>query len=101
IPPIVVNCVILGRAEAFAARNPVHLAAADGLGIGLGFTLSLALIGAIREVLGQGTFLGHGVFGPGFEPFAFLAQAPGAFVALGVLLFVMNAYDRFRSRMRA
>ncbi len=101
IPLIVVNCIILGRAEAFAAKNPVHLSAADGLGIGLGFTLSLAVLGAVREVLGQGTFFGASVFGESFEPFAFMAQAPGAFVGLGVLLFLMNAYDRFRNRMPA
>jgi len=100
IPLIVVNCIILGRAEAFAAKNPVHLSAADGLGVGLGFTLSLAVLGAVREILGAGTFLGHSVFGNSFEPFAFMAQAPGAFVGLGALLFIMNAYDRFRSRVR-
>lgn len=75
--------------------------AADGLGIGMGYTIALTVIGAIREVLGQGTFLGHSVFGPSFEPFTFLAQAPGAFVCLGAMLFLMNAYDRFRARMRA
>ena len=101
IPLIVVNCIILGRAEAFAAKNPVHLSAADGLGIGLGFTLSLAVLGAVREILGQGTFLGHSVFGPNFEPFGLMAQAPGAFLGLGLLLFIMNAFDRFRSRMAA
>lgn len=101
IPLIVVNCIILGRAEAFAAKNPVHLSAADGLGIGLGFTLSLAVLGAVREILGQGTFLGHSVFGPAFEPFGLMAQAPGAFVGLGLLLFIMNAVDQLRSRMAA
>jgi len=100
IPLIVVNCIILGRAEAFAAKNPVHYAAVDGLGVGLGFTLSLAVVGALREILGQGTFFGSSVFGPGFEPFAFMAQAPGAFVCLGALLFLMNVYDRHRLRMR-
>jgi electron transport complex protein RnfE len=101
IPLIVVNCIILGRAEAFAAKNPVHLSVADGLGVGLGFTLSLAVVGTVREILGQGTFLGASVFGSSFEPFAFMAQAPGAFVGLGTLLFLMNAYDRVRSRVAA
>jgi len=98
IPLIVVNCIILGRAEAFAAKNPVHLAAADGLGVGLGFTLSLTVLGAVRELLGQGTLLGANILGGAYEPFAFFAQAPGAFVGLGMLLFMMNAFDRYRRR---
>ncbi len=100
IPLIVVNCIILGRAEAFAAKNPVHLSAVDGLGVGLGFTLSLAVLGTMREILGQGTFLGASVFGASFEPCALFAQAPGAFIGLGLLLFLMNASDRYRSRVR-
>ena len=99
IPLIVVNCIILGRAEAFAAKNPPHLAAADGLGVGLGFTLSLTILGAVREVLGKGTFLGASVFGDAFEPFGLMAEAPGAFIGLGMLLFIMNAFDRYRSRV--
>jgi electron transport complex protein RnfE len=98
IPLIVVNCVILGRAEAFAAKNPVHLAAADGLGVGLGFTLSLTVLGGVRELLGQGTLLGVNIFGESYEPFEFFTQAPGAFVGLGMLLFLMNAFDRYRRR---
>jgi len=90
IPLIVVNCIILGRAEAFASKNPVLLSAADGLGMGLGFTLSLTVLGTIREVLGSGTFFGAGVFGESFEPFAFMVQAPGAFVCLGLMLGLMN-----------
>jgi electron transport complex protein RnfE len=100
IPLIVVNCIPLGRAEAFAAKNPVLYSAVDGLGIGLGYAIALTVIGALREILGQGTLLGHSVFGPAFEPFAFLAKAPGAFVCLGTLLFLMNSYDRYRARMR-
>ncbi|MCK4414356.1 MAG: electron transport complex subunit E [Candidatus Eisenbacteria sp.] len=100
IPLIVVNCIILGRAEAFAAKNPVHLAAVDGLGIGLGFTLSLAVLGTVREILGAGTFLGTPLFGESFEPFTLFAKAPGAFIGLGVLLFLLNAVDRFRLRAR-
>ncbi|MCK4305908.1 MAG: electron transport complex subunit E [Candidatus Eisenbacteria sp.] len=100
IPLIVVNCIILGRAEAFAAKNPIHLSAVDGLGVGLGFTLSLAVLGGVREILGAGTFFGASVFGPSYEPFGFMAKAPGAFVGLGILLFLMNAFDRFRNRIR-
>jgi electron transport complex protein RnfE len=100
IPLIVVNCVVLGRAEAFASKNGVALSAADGLGIGIGFTLSLAVLGAVRELLGTGGLSGDvfgfipydfpNLFGSSFEPFAFAVQAPGAFVALGLLLCLMN-----------
>ena len=95
IPLIVVNCIILGRAEAFARKNGVIASLADGLGMGLGFTLSLTILGALREVLGAGTLglvLGDRVFLN--EPFAFLQQAPGAFVALGLLLGIMNLVGR-------
>ena len=90
IPLIVVNCLILGRAEAFASKNPVAASTADGLGIGLGFTLSLGALGAVRELLGNGTVLGIGVFGPSFEPFSFMVEAPGAFIGLGLMLCIMN-----------
>lgn len=97
IPLIVVNCIILGRAEAFASKKPILNSAADGLGIGLGFTLSLTLLGAIREVLGAGTlFSSFAVFGPEFSPFSFMVQPPGAFVCLGILLGVMNIISRGR-----
>lgn len=90
IPLIVVNCVVLGRAEAFAAKNGVVASFADGLGIGVGFTLSLTSLAVIREILGNGTFYNMPVFGPSFKPFAFMVQAPGAFVCLGLMLCVMN-----------
>ena len=90
IPLIVVNCIVLGRAEAFAGKNPPHLAIADGLGMGVGFTLSLGALGAVRESLGAGTILGNPVFGPDFQPFTFMVQAPGAFVCLGLMLCMMN-----------
>jgi electron transport complex protein RnfE len=90
IPLIVVNCIVLGRAEAFAAKNGVISSFADGLGIGIGFTLSLTALSVIREVLGSGTFYNIPVFGPSFKPFSFMIQAPGAFVCLGLMLCVMN-----------
>jgi electron transport complex protein RnfE len=90
IPLIVVNCIILGRAEAFASKNPIIHSAADGLGMGLGFTLSLTLLGGIREIFGYGTFFGLNLMGASFEPFTFMVEAPGAFVCLGLLLGVMN-----------
>jgi electron transport complex protein RnfE len=98
IPLIVVNCIILGRAEAFAGKNPVLLSAADGLGIGLGFTLSLTLLGSLREVFGEGTLFGQAVMGSSFEPFTFMVQAPGAFVCLGILLGLMNIVEAVRTR---
>ena len=95
IPLIVVNCVVLGRAEAFASKNPPLMSIADGLGIGIGFTLSLAALAAVREFLGAGTITiwgGTPVFemGSSFHPFTFMVEAPGAFVALGLMLAAMN-----------
>lgn len=93
IPLIVVNCIVLGRAEAFASKKNIMTSLADGLGIGIGFTLALAALGAIRESLGSGTLLGAPVFGPSFEPFTFMIEAPGAFVCLGLMLCIMNLFD--------
>ena len=90
IPLIVVNCIVLGRAEAFASKNGVALSLADGLGIGVGFTLALGALGAVREVFGSGTFWGASIFGPSFQPFTFMIEAPGAFVCLGLMLCIMN-----------
>ncbi|MBU4566585.1 MAG: electron transport complex subunit E [Desulfarculus sp.] len=90
IPLIVVNCIILGRAEAFAGKNGPVASIADGLGVGLGFTISLAVLGAFREILGSGTLWGQGLFWEGFEPFTFMVRAPGAFVALGLFLAAIN-----------
>lgn len=90
IPLIVVNCIVLGRAEAFAYKNGIVRSIADGLGIGVGFTISLVALGALREVFGSGTFFGISVFGPSFQPFTFMIEAPGAFVCLGLMLCMMN-----------
>jgi electron transport complex protein RnfE len=97
IPLIVVNCIVLGRAEAFAYKNKVSLSAADGLGMGIGFTMSLGALGALRESFGAGhlTVWGDLSFNflslfPSFEPFAFLVKAPGAFVCLGLMLCILN-----------
>ena len=100
VPLIVVNCIILGRAEAFAAKNPMHLSAADGLGMGLGYTISLVIVGTVRETLGCGTLFGYQVMWPGFEPFAIMAEAPGAFIALGGLLALMNCWIFFSARIK-
>jgi len=90
IPLIVVNCIILGRAEAFASKHPLVDSLADGLGMGLGFTLSLLVLGSIREVLGNGTLFDVPAFGPGYFPFLVMILPPGAFITLGFLLALMN-----------
>ncbi|OIQ51495.1 Electron transport complex protein RnfE [Pseudodesulfovibrio hydrargyri] len=100
VPLIVVNCIILGRAEAFASRNPVLPSIADGLGMGLGFTLSLTFLGALREGLGSGTVFGVPVAWETFRPAHFMVMAPGAFVCLGVILAGMNAFNRYLSRKK-
>jgi electron transport complex protein RnfE len=94
IPLIVVNCIVLGRAEAFASKNGLLPSMADGLGIGIGFTFSLAALGAIREIFGTGTFFGASVFGASYQPFTFMIQAPGAFVCLGLMLCIMNLFEK-------
>ena len=95
IPLIVVNCIILGRAEAFAKKNDVVRSFADGMGMGLGFTLALVVVGLVREFFGAGTIgliFGDKVFIN--QPFDFLQQAPGAFVCLGLLLALMNVVGK-------
>jgi len=94
IPLIVVNCIILGRAEAFASKNGIVASALDGLGIGLGYTMALTVVGAIRELIGAGTLFGVSVMWPSFNPFSFMLEAPGAFLSLGILLGLMNAVSR-------
>ena len=89
IPLIVVNCIILGRAEAYASKNPPLPSLFDGIGMGLGFTIGLTIIGAIRELLGNGSIFGISI--PGYEPMAFFVRAPGAFLVLAVLIAIMNA----------
>lgn len=85
IPLIVVNCIILGRAEAFAAKNPVGLSAFDGLGMGLGFTVGLTAVGAVRELLGEGMIFGLQVMPSFYEPIKIFVLAPGAFFVLALL----------------
>ena len=96
IPLIVVNCIVLGRAEGFASKNPPLPSMVDGVSIGLGYTISLTLIGTIREVLGAGSWFGHSVFHESFEPLSFMVSAPGAFVTIGVLLGLQNLFSRWR-----
>ena len=90
IPLIVVNCVVLGRAEAFANKNGVLASALDGIGVGIGFTLSLTVIGIVREILGSGSIFGWKfIAGDGILAFV---MAPGAFMVLGYLMVLFNKY---------
>jgi electron transport complex protein RnfE len=90
IPLIVVNCIILGRAEAFAQRNKVFPALLDGLGMGLGFTLALALMGSIREILGNGSIFNYRFVGENASTILIFILPPGAFVTYGLLIAIMN-----------
>lgn len=102
IPLIVVNCIILGRAEAYASKMPVYLSAFDALGMGLGFTWGLTLIGSIRELLGSGSIFGMTIAPAGFTPIKILTSPPGAFITLGVLLALMNIVnDKLAKRAEA
>ncbi|PLX97964.1 MAG: electron transport complex subunit RsxE [Desulfuromonas sp.] len=101
IPLIVVNCLILGRAEAFASKNRTFISIIDGVGMGLGFTLALFVLGAVREIFGSGSLLGISLFGSGYEPFLLMILPPGAFITLGILLAGMNKIDSRRSMTRS
>ena len=91
IPLIVVNCIILARAEAFASKNPPLKSLADGLGMGLGFTGALCIISAVREFFGAGTLWGIKIYGDMIEPASIIALAPGGFIVLGILIGTINA----------
>jgi len=93
VPLIVVNCIILGRAEAFANKNNLINSMADGLGMGIGFTLALFLIAVVREILGNGTFLGFSLFGQSYDPVLLMILPPGAFITLGLYLALFNYLD--------
>ncbi|MDW7671498.1 MAG: electron transport complex subunit E [Bacillota bacterium] len=90
IPLIVVNCIILGRAEAFASKNNVIKSLTDGLGMGIGFTLALVILGVVREIIGFGSVFNQPLFPEAFEPMSIMTMAPGAFLALGILMAVFN-----------
>ena len=102
IPLIVVNCIILARAEAFASKNPVLPSAVDGLGMGLGFTLAITLMGAIRELIGSGTVFGLSVFGASFEPMLLMVLPAGGFLVFGLMLAAINIITgRFTAKKAA
>lgn len=90
IPLIVVNCIILARAEAFAAKNPPLNSVMDGIGMGLGFTAALTIISAVREILGAGTFFGMPLFGANFEPALIMILPPGGFMVFGLSIAAFN-----------
>jgi Na+-translocating ferredoxin:NAD+ oxidoreductase subunit E len=96
IPLIVVNCIVLGRAEGFASKNPPFISMVDGLSVGIGYAISLTLIGSLRETFGAGTWFGMPVFSESFEPMTFLVSAPGAFITIGALLALQNIFSRWR-----
>lgn len=92
IPLIVVNCIILARAEAFASKNTVIASAVDGLGMGIGFTLALLLIGSFREILGNGSILGLPLFGEAASPALVMILPPGGFLAFGIVIGLVNRF---------
>lgn len=98
IPLIVVNCIILGRAEAYASKNPVIPSIFDALGMGLGFTISLTILGVVRELIGNGSIFEIAVMPAAYKPATIMILAPGAFFALGILMAVINAVKLSRSK---
>ena len=101
LPLIVVNCIILARAEAFAGKNAVMPSIADGIGMGIGFTLALVMIAAIREFFGTGSIMGFQLMGASFEPVLLFVLAPGGFLVFGLLLGIINAIVDKRKASKA
>ncbi len=98
---IVANCVLLGRAEAHAAKNPPLPATTNAIGMGLGFTLGLFMIGCVREILGAGKLFGVSLFGDHFQPWVVMVLPPGGFFVLGFWLIVIAAFSHFSSKRNA
>jgi len=96
IPLIVVNCLILGRAESFAYNNGAVDSFLDGLGMGLGFAIALTILGSVREILGAGSIFGISLFSANFQPVLMMILPPGAFLALGILMAINNKYKSSR-----
>ena len=101
IPLIVVNCIIFARAESFAAKNPPLLSLADGLGMGIGFTISITLLAAIRELFGAGTIFGAQVMPESYQPMGIMTQVPGGFITLGLMMILANAARKSFQKRRA
>jgi electron transport complex protein RnfE len=101
VPLIVVNCIILGRAEAFAGKNGVLMSFIDGLGMGLGFTFALLIVGSVREILGNGTLLGIPVLGVSYEPVLLMLLPPGAFLSIGFFLGFFNWLENRKAKSQS
>ena len=95
---IVVNCMILSRQEAFASKRPVGRSLLDAFGTGVGFIIAMVMMGAVREVLGNGTIMGYSVFGPNFEPWVIFVLPPGGFLTLGFWLLLLNWWQKRREQ---
>ncbi len=100
IPLIVVNCIILGRAEMYASKNNVLDSALDGLGMGVGFTIALFLIGATREILGAGTFFGFEIIGDALEPMSIFMLAPGGFFVFAIIVAITNVLQKENTKRK-
>ena len=100
LPLIVVNCIILGRAEMFASKNNVIDSALDGLGMGLGFTLALFCMATVREILGSGTWCGITLTANLFDPIAIMKLTPGGFLVYGVLIAIMNKFAKHKPKKK-
>jgi electron transport complex protein RnfE len=99
---IVVNCIILGRAEAFASKNSVGRSVLDAVGMGAGFIWMMLIMGSVREILGNGTWLGFRLFGENFEPWVIMILPPGGFLTLGSILLIVGAWKHYQAeRARA
>ena len=96
---IVVNCMILGRQEAFSSKNTVFRSLLDAMGTGVGFTIALLMMGSFREILGTGSFLGYSLFGPNFEPWVIMVLPAGGFLTLGFILLMMG-YMQQRKKIK-
>ena len=101
IPLIVVNCIIFARAESFASKNPVLPSIADGLGMGLGFTLALVMLSSVREIIGTGCWFGMQIMPEGYQPMAIATSPSGGFIFLGLLLLAVNAFVQYTERRKA
>lgn len=96
VPLIVVNCLVLGRAEAFSSKNPLASSVADSAGMGIGFTFALLWLGGVREIIGSGTLFGTQLLGAWFEPWLIMILPPGAFISLGITIGLINHYTHRR-----
>ncbi len=96
VPLIVVNCLVLGRAETFSSKNSLAPSVADAAGMGLGFTFALLWLGGVREIIGSGTLLGTQILGAWFEPWLIMVLPPGAFISLGITIGLINHYTHRR-----